>query len=44
MLESIKSMISPDDILAEEDISDINQARTEFDRGKFTRHDAINWE
>jgi hypothetical protein len=43
VLELIKTMISPDDVLTEEDIADINQARAEFARGEYIRHEAINW-
>jgi predicted transcriptional regulator len=43
LLELIKNMVSPDDILTEEDITDIEQARAEFARGEFVRHEEINW-
>ncbi len=43
ILELIKTMISPDDILTEEDIADIKQARSEFARGEYIRHEDINW-
>ena len=43
VLELVKTMVSPDDVLSDEDIADIKQARAEFERGEFVRHDAINW-
>lgn len=44
LLALVKTMISPDDILSEEDIADIEQARAEFARGEFVRHEDINWD
>ena len=35
--------VSPDNILTDEDIADIKQARDEFSRGEYTRHEDINW-
>ncbi|MDR1748957.1 MAG: hypothetical protein LBR47_07840 [Spirochaetaceae bacterium] len=43
LLELVKTMVSPDDILSDEDITDIEQARAEFARGEFVRHEDINW-
>jgi hypothetical protein len=43
VLELVRTMIDPDDILSEEDIADIKQAREEFARGEFVRHDEIDW-
>ena len=43
VLDLVKTMVSPDDILTDEDITDIKQARTEFARGEFVRHEDINW-
>ena len=43
ILELIKTMISPDDVLSDEDIADIKQARAEFSRGEYVRHDDIDW-
>ncbi|MDR2902916.1 MAG: hypothetical protein LBU77_00165 [Clostridiales bacterium] len=43
VLELVKTMISPDDILTDEDIADIKQARSEFARGEFVRDNEINW-
>ena len=43
ILELVKTMISPDDILTDEDIADIKQARAEFARGEYVRHEDINW-
>jgi hypothetical protein len=43
ILELVKTMISPDDVLTDEDIADIEQARAEFDRGEFVRDDEIDW-
>ena len=39
-----KTMISPDDILTDEDIADIEQARVEFARGEAIPVNAINWD
>lgn len=44
LLALVKTMISPDDILSEEDIADIEQAHAEFARGEFVRHEDINWD
>jgi len=44
VLELVKAMISPDDVLTDEDIADIARARAEFARGEFVRHDEINWD
>ena len=44
LLELIKSMISLDDFLTDDDIADIKQARAEFSRGEYVRHQDINWE
>ena len=44
ILELVKSMISPDDILTEEDIADIEQARAEFARGEAIPASVINWD
>jgi len=38
-----KQLISPDDVLTDEDIADIEQARFEFARGEYVRHENINW-
>jgi len=43
ILELVKTMISPDDVLTDEDTVDIKQARAEFARGEYVKHDAINW-
>ena len=43
VLELVKTMISPDDILTDEDIADIKQARAEFMRGEYVHHKDINW-
>jgi len=43
LLELVKQMIDPDDFLSEEDIKDIREARAEFARGEFVRHDEIDW-
>lgn len=43
LLELVKTMISPDDILSEEDVAEIEQARAEFARGECTHHEEINW-
>ena len=44
ILELIKAMISPDDILTDEDITDIEQARAEFARGEAIPASVINWD
>ena len=44
ILELINAMISPDDILTDEDIADIEQARAEFARGEAIPISAINWD
>jgi hypothetical protein len=43
ILELVKTIISPDDILTEEDITDIEQARAEFARGEAIPASVINW-
>jgi hypothetical protein len=43
VLELVKTMVSPDDILTDQDIADIRQARAEYGRGEFVRHEDINW-
>ena len=43
VFELTKAMISPDDILTEEDIADIKQARADFARGEYVRHEDVNW-
>jgi hypothetical protein len=44
VFELVKTMVSPDDILSEDDIADIQQARSEFSRGEFVKHEDINWD
>ena len=43
VFELVKTMVSPDDILTDEDIADINQARAEFARGETVAHEDIDW-
>ena len=43
VLELVKTMVSPDDILTADDIADIKQARAEYARGEYVRHEDINW-
>jgi hypothetical protein len=43
VLELVKTMVSPDDIITEEDAADIMQARVDFARGEYVRHEDINW-
>lgn len=43
VFELVKTMISPDDTLTNEDIEDIKQARSEFACGEYVRHEDINW-
>jgi len=44
ILELVRTMMSEDDILSEEDIKDITQARGEFARGEYVLHEDIDWE
>jgi len=44
ILEILKSMVSFDDVLTDEDINDIKQARAEIASGDFIRHEDIDWE
>jgi hypothetical protein len=43
VLELVKTMISPDDVLTDEDAADIEQARAEFTSGECVPHENINW-
>ena len=43
ILELVKR-ISPDDILTQEDIDDIEEARAEYTRGESINHNDINWD
>jgi len=43
LLELVKTMISADDILTDEDIADIKQARDEYARGESVPLSAVNW-
>jgi predicted transcriptional regulator len=43
LLELVKTMVAPDDILTAEDVADIRQARAEFAKGEFVRHEDIDW-
>ena len=43
VLELVKAMVSPDDVLTDEDMADIRQARAEFAKGEYVRHDDIEW-
>ena len=43
VLNLVKTMISPDDILTDEDIADIEEARAAFACGEYIRHEDINW-
>ena len=43
LLNLVKTMISPDDVLTDEDIADIEEARAAFALGDFVRHEDINW-
>jgi len=43
VFELVKTMISPDEILTNDDIADIQLARAEFARGEYTRHEDIDW-
>lgn len=43
LLALVKTMISPDDVLSDEDIADVEQARVEFSQGESVRHEDINW-
>ena len=44
VFELVKTMISPDDYLTDEDIEDILQARAELVSGEFVRHEDIDWD
>ena len=43
VFELVKTMVSPDDILSNEDIADIRQARVEYARGETIRFEDVNW-
>jgi len=43
LLLEIARRFMPDDVATSEDISDIQQAREEFARGEFVKHEDINW-
>ena len=43
VFELVKTMVSSDDLLTNEDIADIEQARAEFASGQYVRHEDINW-
>ena len=43
VLKLVKTMISSDEMLTEEDIADIEQARLEYAQGETINHDQINW-
>lgn len=42
-MDTAKTVHVDDDILTDEDIADIQQARKEFARGEYVRHDEIDW-
>lgn len=45
LLEFLKSLvIADDDVLTDEDIADIEQARAEFAQGEYVRHEDIDWD
>ena len=44
VLELVKTMLSPDDVLTDDDIADIEKARHEFARGEYVLHEDINWD
>ena len=44
VFEFVKAMVSPDDILSDEDVLDIKQARAEFATGKGVSHEDIDWD
>ena len=43
VLELVKTMVSPDDILTDEDIADIKKARAEYAYGEYVDDSEINW-
>ena len=43
LLELVKTMISSDDVLADDDISDIEIARKEYENGETIPYSAVNW-
>jgi len=44
VLELVKTMVSPYDVLSGEDEDDIMQARVDYEAGELTSHAAINWD
>ena len=44
VFELMKAMVSHDDILTDEDIADIKQARSDIARGEYVRHEDIKWD
>jgi len=44
LLELVKVMLSTDDILTDEDIADIKQARLDYANGEAVPHSAIIWD
>ena len=43
LLELVKTMISSDDVLSDDDIVDIEKARKEYASGETIPHSAVNW-
>lgn len=44
VLELVKRIVSPDDVLSDEDVADIEQARREYAKGVAVPMDAIDWD
>ena len=44
VFELVKTIMSPDDYLSDEDVVDILQARAEFNRDEHVRHEDIDWD
>ena len=44
VFELVKTMIDPDDILTDEDIADIKEARAERAQGIYTRFEDVKWD
>jgi len=43
LLELVKTMISSDDVLTDEDLEDIKNARQEYADGETIPYSAVNW-
>ena len=43
LLELVKTMVSTDDFLTDEDLMDIENARNEYANGETVQYSAVNW-